>query len=177
MINRSNRTTLLMAVACISAPLCASTIQERENAVITQYGALITKWSPALDNPSDATMKMVIDKKKKALKVQMDNAFGDGEKQKEIKAVMDDLKTWPMTFMCNELDADIKNLFELIDTAAILNMEIDIDPTPFQELRTALDTLPSMKREHQDRAALSKTYTHYVLPGLGLVAAWYLLAR
>jgi len=178
MINQSfTRMTLAIVLTCIPAVLNAmhnyTSIQERQNAIIEHYQALIQKWNPALDNPSDASLQIIIKQQKTALKMQYTNAFNYDDQQ-TYKTLLDNLNAWPVQFICAELDKDIQIIFHLMDDARILNIDSQIiDPTPFQILRAAIDTLPCMKREQDDQAHLTSNYRQF-MAGLGILAAGYI---
>lgn len=154
---------LVAGIATIITTNAASyaSIQERQQALIAQHQALIQKWQPALDNPSDATLKIVIKQKAAALKELYENAFNDYD-AKTFKSMRDSLKALPAQFMCNELDKDIETIFKLQETARVLNMDYTLDPLPFQQLRAAIDTLPCMVEEQEACTRLASMYKYFL---------------
>lgn len=163
----------LAIAACISTTIHTAgyqTVQHRQEAVISQYDALINKWNPALSNPSDATLKTVIKKRSAVLKEECENASAAAEITR-LKGMRDDLKMLPVQFMCAELDADIKTIFALQQTAAELNMEVTLDVFPFQELRAAIDTLPCTVAEQESVKRLAPMYKYVLALAGGLLVA------
>ena len=152
MINQYQARIALIFVTSITAVVTThaayQSVQERQHAVIQQYNALIKKWTPALENPSDATLKIAIKQKSAALKAECSNAHCESD-IKKIKSIQDSLKALPVQFMCNELDNDIETIFKLQETARVLNTSYILDPLPFQQLRAAIDTLPCMVEEQE----------------------------
>jgi hypothetical protein len=174
MINQYSIRTALTLLACITITFTTdasyASIQERQAAAIAQYKALLAKWQPALDNPSDATLNTVIKKKSAALKQECNNAQTESD-IKAIKSIQDDLKALPVQFMCNELDKDIKTIFSLQDTARILNMNYAFDASPFQDLRAAIDGLPCTATELQARERMGTMYKYFLVFLGGTLAA------
>lgn len=165
MMNQYALRSIFALATCMTIALTTNaayqSIQERQSEARAKYKALIAKWNPALNNPSDAALKTVIKKKSAALKDDYANT-PDEAGLKQIKTLLEDLKAWPIQFMCNELDADIKAIFELQETARILNIDDTFDALPFQQLRKAIDTLPSMIEEREAHAQMGSLYKYYL---------------
>ena len=178
MMNQHVKHIALAIAACISTTINTAgyqTVQERQQALITQYNALINKWHPALGNPSDATLKAVIKKRSAVLKDECVNAASESE-IKRLKGLRDDLETLPVQFMCAELDADIRTIFTLQEIAKELNMSHGYDAFLFQDLRAAIDTLPCMIKEQESVKRLAPMYKYVLaLAGGLLVASHYSL--
>lgn len=145
-------------------------IQERQSEARAQYNALLEKWNPALNNPSDKNLTLVIKKKSIALKIESANT-SDEAGLKRIKGLQDDLKALPVQFICNELDADIKAIFELQETARILNIDDTFDASAFQALRAAIDTLPCMIEEQDACKRMGSMYKYYLAFFGGILVA------
>jgi hypothetical protein len=162
MMNQYYALALVTCIATVSTiDASYASIQERQQAVIEQYNALIQKWSPALETPSDATLKIAIKQKGAALKAECSNAHSESD-IKAIKSIQDSLKTLPVQFMCNELDNDIETVFKLQETARTLNMSYVLDPLPFQQLRAAIDTLPCMAEEQAACKRMGGMYKYFL---------------
>ena len=175
MMNQQVKHIALAIAACISSTIHANgypTVQERQDALRAQLIALIEKWQPALDNPSDATLKAVIKKRSAVLKNECENAASETE-IKRLKGLRDDLKTLPVQFMCAELDADIATIFALQRTAEELHMRHGglLDPYQFQELRKAIDTLPCMIEEKESLNRIAPMYKYVLALAGGLLVA------
>lgn len=163
---------LLTIIACASQSTQTATIQERQEALIASYTALMNEWAPAFAEVSEASLKAVIKNKKAAVSKMKDSGFLTKSEEEKATALIKTMGIWPFKYISEQLDRDIRTVMALNNEAHALGISVTWSIQPLHDLRVRIEALPCFQNEQKNIASLGCLQTKYLM-GLSAAAVGY----
>lgn len=149
------------------------TVEQRQQALIIRYNDILEKWSPAILDLSEKSLRTTIKNIQISLGKKI-TASSNSSDDAALIAILKDIKAQPFQYLSMELDHDIKTIVSLYNEAYVLDLQIYMDIEPLQKLQKDIEQLPCFQQELANEASFVKMYPIYLIGCLGALAFLHL---